>query len=422
MRLSKTILIYADWVEIGKPTLMGKLRVDPGREEVFSFTYDSAWLASAWSRQLDPDLQLFHGPQYPREGKANFGIFSDSAPDRWGRMLMQRKESYEAELEGRSVRKFRESDFLLGVPDLTRMGALRFKGTPAGPFLDDNTGLAAPPIAQLRELEAASLHLEEKDAESKKNYADWIKLLFAPGSSLGGARPKASVIDPSHNLWIAKFPSKEDANDTGAWEAVVNQLAKAAGLNVADGEAVRLTARHHTYLTRRFDRDATGGRVHFASAMTLLGRTDGQDGSTGVSYLHLAEFIQRGGARPNEDMAELWRRIVFSICISNSDDHLRNHGFLLTPSGWVLSPAYDINPVPEAEYLKLNISEDDGRMSFALALSVAEQFRVNQKDAKVMLAKIQSSVANWKKYAEKFGITRAGISQMAPAFSLDGKD
>jgi len=422
MRLSKTILVYADWVEIGKPTLMGKLRVEPGREEVFSFTYDTAWLASAWSRQLDPDLQLFDGPQYPREGKPNFGIFSDSAPDRWGRMLMQRKESYEAELEGRPVRKFRESDFLLGVPDLTRMGALRFKGTPTGPFLDDNTSMAAPPIAQLRKLEAASLHLEEQGAESKSNYANWIKLLLAPGSSLGGARPKASVIDQDHNLWIAKFPSKEDAGDTGAWEAVVNQLAKAAGLNVADGEAVQLTAKHHTYLTRRFDRDATGGRIHFASAMTLLGLTDGQDGSTGISYLHLAEFIQRAGARPNEDMTELWRRIVFNICVSNSDDHLRNHGFLLTPSGWVLSPAYDINPVPEAEYLKLNISEDDGRMSFALALSVAEQFRVNQKDAKTMLAKTQSSVANWRKYAEKFGIIRAGISQMEPAFSLAGKD
>ena len=344
MRLSKTILIYADWVEIGKPTLMGKLRVDLGREEVFSFTYDSAWLASAWSRQLDPDLRLFDGPQYPREGKPNFGIFSDSAPDRWGRMLMQRKESYQAELEDRPVRKFRDSDFLLGVSDLTRMGALRFKETLDGPFLDDNT-LATPPIAQLRELEAASLHLEEQDAESKKNYANWLKLLFAPGSSLGGARPKASVIDPGHNLWIAKFPSKEDVNDTGAWEAVVNQLAKDAGLNAAEGKAVQLKATHHTYLTRRFDRDATGGRVHFASAMTLLGRTDGQDGSTGVSYLDLAEFIQRVGARPNEDMAELWRRIVLNICVSNSDDHLRNHGFLLTPSGWVLSPAYDIKRV-----------------------------------------------------------------------------
>lgn len=422
MRVSQTILIYADWVEIGQPTLMGKLRVDPGREEVFSFTYDSTWLATPWSRQLDPDLQLFDGPQYPRDGKPNFGIFSDSAPDRWGRMLLQRKETYEAEQEDRPLRKFRESDFLLGVPDLTRMGALRFKRALDGPFLDNNIRLAAPPITQLRQLEAASMHLEEEEVESTSSYGDWLQILLAPGSSLGGARPKASVIDPGGNFWIAKFPSKEDKNDTGAWEAVVNQLAADAGITIAEGKAVQLTAQHHTYLTRRFDRTATGGRIHFGSAMTLLGRTDGQDGAAGVSYLHLAEFIQRHGARPTEDMAELWKRIVFNICVSNSDDHLRNHGFLFTPAGWVLSPAYDLNPVPNGEYLKLNISEDDGQMSVALALSVAEQFRVNQKQAKALLATIQNSVAKWKTYAEKFGIGRSDINQMAPAFSMDGKD
>ena len=335
---------------------------------------------------------------------------------------MQRKESYQAQQEDRAVRKFRESDFWLGVPDLTRMGALRFKRSAEGPFLDDTTDhLPAPPIAQLRELEAASLHLEEQDAPSSSDYAHWINLLFAPGSSLGGARPKASVIDPTGTLWIAKFPSKDDKNDTGAWEAVVNQLAKDAGVNVAEGSAERLTARHHTYLTKRFDRRSLEQRIHFASAMTLLGLTDGEDGSSGVSYLHLAEVIQRYGAQPREDMTELWRRIVLSICVSNSDDHLRNHGFLLTSSGWVLSPAYDINPVPSGEYLKLNISEDDGRMSVDLALSVAEKFRLDQKDAKATLNKVQKSVTNWKKQAEKFGIAQADISQMAPAFSTDGK-
>jgi serine/threonine-protein kinase HipA len=235
------------------------------------------------------------------------------------------------------------------------------------------------------------------------------------------ARPKASVIDPGGDLWIAKFPSKGDTSDTGAWEAVVNQLAIAAGLNVAEGRAERLTARHHTYLTRRFDRLSLKKRIHFASAMTLLGRTNGENGSTGVSYLHLAEFIQRNGANPNADMAELWRRIVFYICVSNSDDHLRNHGFLLSHTGWMLSPAYDINPVPDADYLKLNISEDDGRMSFELALSVAEKFRVSNKDAKQLLVDVQKSVANWKKVAEQLGITRAAVNQMAPAFSPEGK-
>lgn len=420
MRVSQTIWVYADWAEIGKPILMGKLRIDPGREEVFSFSYDKEWLSSPWSRQLDPDLQLYDGPQYP-QGKPNFGIFSDSAPDRWGRMLMQRKESYQARQQDRPVRTFRESDFLLGVPDLTRMGALRFKRTAGGPFLDDNTEMPAPPIANLRKLEAASLHLEEQDAESSADYASWITLLFAPGSSLGGARPKASVIDPQGDLWIAKFPSKDDTGDTGAWEEVVNKLAKNAGLTVAEGRAERLTAKHHTFLTRRFDRLPEGKRIHFASAMTLLGLTDGRDGSTGISYLHLAEIIQRSGARPSEDMAELWARIVFNICVSNSDDHLRNHGFLLTPDGWVLSPAYDINPLLGAEYLKLNISEEDGCMSFDLALSVAEKFRLNQKEARRVMTRIQDSVANWKLQAVKLGIPKADINRMEPAFSPAGK-
>jgi serine/threonine-protein kinase HipA len=421
MKDSKIIWIYADWMEIEHPMLMGQLRVERGRDEVFSFTYDPEWLASRWSEQLDPDLLLFDGPQYPREPKPNFGLFSDSAPDRWGRMLMQRKENYQAALESRTQRKLRESDFLLGVADLTRMGALRFKLAPDGPFLDDNSDMAAPPIAELRALEAASLHLEEQDAESKGDYANWMKLILAPGSSLGGARPKASVIDAGRQLWIAKFPSKADPNDTGAWEAVVNQLAKEAGIIVAEGRAMRLTVKQHTYLTKRFDRTPAGGRIHFASAMTLLGLTDGQDGSTGVSYLHLAEFIQRHGARPNSDMEELWKRIVLNICVSNSDDHLRNHGFLLIPSGWVLSPAYDINPIPGAEYLKLNITTEDGRMSLELALSVASQFRVGLSDAKKIMGTIQNSVTNWRKYGEKFGISRGSISQMAQAFSLEGK-
>jgi serine/threonine-protein kinase HipA len=275
--------------------------------------------------------------------------------------------------------------------------------------------MTEPPFTSLRTLEEASLRLEENDSLENPAFAHWLNLLISPGSSLGGARPKASVVDPQGNLWIAKFPSRKDDRDMGAWEAVVNELAVKAGLQIAEGKAKRFSQDYHSFLTRRFDRIGNK-RIHFASAMTLLGYTDGTDATAGVSYLHLAEFIMRHGAAPDQDMEELWRRIVFNILVSNSDDHLRNHGFLLTPKGWRLSPAFDINPIPRSTGLTLNISENSNALDVDLAREVAEQFRVGRERREKIIGLVSRTVGQWHHMAGRFGISRGEMETMEEAF------
>lgn len=413
---SKEILVYADWLELKKPVLMGSLQVDQMRgKEIFSFAYSEEWLNKGEALLLDPDLGFFDGPQYNKEGKPNFGIFLDSSPDRWGRVLMQRREQLRALQEKRKPRPLFESDYLLGVSDQYRMGAVRFKLSENGPFLNEDISLAAPPLTTLRSLEEASLKLEDDDAIDNPAFAQWLNMLMAPGSSLGGARPKASMIDPAGQLWIAKFPSKRDDRNIGAWEWIVNELARKAGLTVAEGQIKKLTRTHHTYLTKRFDRVGEK-RIHFASAMTLLGKNDGADAASGASYLEMFDFITRFGADATDDLKELWKRIVFNICVSNSDDHLRNHGFLLTPKGWKLSPAYDINPVPYATGLSLNIDRYSNALDLDLALDVAETFRLNNKESKAIITAIKNAVGQWEKTAAGVGISRNEMGLMASAF------
>ena len=415
MAVKKEILVYADWQGLVKPNKMGVLTVTPARgKEAFSFEYSAEWLKSGFSQMLDPDLQLYSGAYYPRDEKINFGVFLDSCPDRWGRVLMQRREAILAKKEDRRPSTLLESDFLLGVFDEHRMGALRFKLNEDGSFLNDNKDMASPPWTSLRELEQASLKFEEDDIDDLE-YLKWINLLIAPGSSLGGARPKASVIDTANNLWIAKFPSRNDEKNVAAWEMVVNVLAKNVGINVAEGKVERFNNKYHTYLTKRFDRTGKGERIHFASAMTLLGHKDGED-SSGASYLELVEFITKHGAIVDKDLEELWRRIVFSICVKNTDDHLRNHGFLLTEAGWILSPAYDINPNEYGKGLSLNISDKDNSLDIDLALEVAGYFRLDKKKANQIIEHIKDTVRSWRELAVKYKIPKAEQDRMAIAF------
>lgn len=411
----KDILVYADWRGFNNPVLMGNLLSTTGRgRESFSFEYDEVWLQSGFSHMIDPDMQLYSGAFHPRDDKENFGVFLDSCPDRWGRVLMQRREAAMARLDNRAPEKLTESDFLLGVFDGHRMGALRFKLAEDGPFLNDNKAMATPPWTSLRELEEASAKFEE-DNTNDPDYLKWINMLIAPGSSLGGARPKASVMDTQHHLWIAKFPSRNDDKDIAAWEMVTTELAKKAGINMAEGRVQRYNSNHHTYLTKRFDRAPSGERVHFASAMTLLGYSDGES-SHGASYLELVEFILRHGANVAGDLEELWRRIVFSICVKNTDDHLRNHGFLLTNAGWVLSPAYDINPNEYGKGLHLNISDDDNSLDLDLALEVASFFRLTPQSAKQIIAIVTAAIGSWKKIAAGYKIPKADQERMSIAF------
>ncbi|MDR0973715.1 MAG: type II toxin-antitoxin system HipA family toxin [Prevotellaceae bacterium] len=413
----KEIFVYADWIESSTPQLIGKLLATPIRgKEVFSFEYDPEWLKSSDACNLDPDLGLYHGTQYTHSNKSNFGVFTDSAPDRWGRVLMDRRESLLSRIEKRPRHNLMESDYLLGVFDEHRMGALRYKTSPDEEFLNDDQHFSTPPWTSLRELEQASYKLEEDVIEDDPKIMEWLYLLLAPGSSLGGARPKAGVANTDGTLWIAKFPSKDDRTDIGVWEMLVNELGKQAGLQMAQAMVKKFSGKHHTFLTKRFDRRASGTRIHFSSAMTLLGYTDGDDANCGVSYLELAEFIMRSGARVSADLEELFRRIVFSICVSNTDDHLRNHGFLLTPEGWILSPAYDINPNPHGIGLRLNISDKDNSLDLGLAREIAPYLRLSDNKATSIIKHIGNIVSDWRRVATQYKIPRNEQEQMKPAF------
>lgn len=416
--LKREIIVFADWEGLEGPIPMGALHAERIRgKEVFSFEYENDWLKSEHAQLIDPDLQLYSGIQYLTDSeKQNFGIFLDSSPDRWGRILMRRREAALARQENRAEQALIETDYLLGVFDEHRMGGLRFKLVADGPFLNDNRELASPPWTSIQELEQISLRLEDDDVVDDPEYMRWLSMLVAPGSSLGGARPKASIVDNNNQLWIAKFPSKHDETDIGGWEMVVHELAVNAGINMAEGQAKRFSGRHHTFLTKRFDRISENKRIHFASAMTMLGYIDVQDYTNGISYLEMVEFLTNRGARVNEDLEELWRRIVFSICIANTDDHLRNHGFILTKEGWILSPAYDINPVETGTGLKLNISENDNSLELDLALEVYEYFRLSEERANAIIEEVKTSVQNWKRVAEKYGISRAEQELKSRAF------
>ena len=419
MANSKDILVYADWQEAGTPELIGVLHSSYSRgKEIFSFEYDRNWLKSPFAQEIDPDLGLYSGVQYLREEKSGFGVFLDSAPDRWGRVLMDRRESILARMEKRPVEILNESDYLLGVFDEQRMGALRFKETETGVFLNDNRDFATPPITSLAQLEHASYQFENDLFKNDSEQLKWLQMLLAPGSSLGGARPKAGVKDIDGSLWIAKFPSIDDTHDVGAWEMVVNELAQKAGLNIAQAKAKKYYGKQHTFLTKRFDRTANGKRLHFASAMTLLGYTDGANARDGASYLELAKFISRKGANVNQDLKELFQRIVFSICVSNTDDHLRNHGFLLTPTGWTLSPAYDINPNPKGLGLKLNISAHDNALDLNLAIEVADAFRLSAVQAKEIIQHTVQVVSRWQEVAKKYKISKEEQQRMGDAFRV----
>jgi serine/threonine-protein kinase HipA len=416
----RQIFVYADWNGLESIKLLGVLNTQRIRgKEIFYFEYDNNWLKSDYALYIDPDLGLFQGKQYLPEEKQNFGIFMDSSPDRWGRLLMRRKEALLAKREGRSEHALLESDYLLGVFDGHRLGGLRFKLDSNGDFLNNQKEMASPPWTSLRELEHASLQLERADAINDPQYSQWLSLLVDPGSSLGGARPKAGVLDDKGGLWIAKFPSANDEKDSAAWEMVLHTLAQKCGILVPEAKLMRFSGNHHTFLSKRFDRTIDAKRIHFASAMTLLGYNDGADYTEGVSYLELAGFISQRSPSSKEDLEQLWRRIVFNILVSNTDDHLRNHGFLLTPNGWRLSPAFDVNPNEHGAGLKLNITETSNELDTQLALDVAKYFKLNAEIARNILKEITSVIKTWRAVAKSTRINNSEIELTKNAFRVE---
>ncbi|SKC14066.1 type II toxin-antitoxin system HipA family toxin [Dyadobacter psychrophilus] len=409
------IYVYADWIGMAGPKLIGTLSAQQAKgRKSFSFMYNGGWIASHEQFLLDPDIAWFGGAQYPNQ-KENFGVFLDSMPDTWGRTLMKRRASILAKQNGKQTPTLYDIDFLLGVHDESRMGALRFKLDPDGPFLNNDTVSPTPPWATIRELQhgAELIESNEDTAEVRK----WLAMLMAPGSSLGGARPKANILDEKGQPWIAKFPSKNDTIDRAAWEYLAYRLAINAGIEMAESKLEHVAGKYHTFFTKRFDR-VKSSRIHFASAMTMTGKNEELIRDDIPSYLDIVEFIQFLGANVAEDLAQLWRRMVFNILISNTDDHLRNHGFLLTSSGWRLSPAFDINPSIDKDGLALNIDMDSNQLDLDLAKQVGVYFRLGEKEMDGIIDQVKSAVADWQKLASEIGISRGEQTLMAAAFRL----
>jgi len=407
--MERRAFVYID-IE-GTSRLVGRLwsRYRRGREHA-SFEYDPSWLGDPQAFSLEPNLTLDTGGHHTPQGKALFGAFGDSAPDRWGRVLMCRAESRAARAENRDPRTLLEIDYLLMVNDEARQGALRFRGSEDGPFLADDNTVPIPPLVDLPRLLAASDSVLD-DQESD----DDLRLLLAPGSSLGGARPKASVRDRDGHLAFAKFPHPGDEFQVETWEAVALSLAEKAGIPVP-GYRLETIAGRPVLIIRRFDRTGENHRLPFLSAMSMLAAQDNET----RSYLEIADTISRFGAFPREDRAQLWRRIVFNVLISNTDDHLRNHGFLYEPDrGWTLSPAYDLNPVPvetRPRILNTSIGLDDPTASLELALENREYFDLDEDQAKRIIAEVAEATSQWRQEAENQGIARREIEHMASAF------
>jgi serine/threonine-protein kinase HipA len=415
MSVKTDITVYAHWQGMAEPKTIGLLSAQQAKgRKSFSFAYEPSWIASNEQLLLDPDIAWFTGPQYPSD-KGNFGVFLDSMPDTWGRTLMKRRAAQKAKEERRPTPALYDVDFLLGVQDESRMGALRFKTDPNGPFLNNDAISPTPPWATIRELQHAAELIESN--EDTQEVRKWLLVLMAPGSSLGGARPKANVLDEEGHPWIAKFPSQNDVIDKAAWEYLVYRLAINAGVSMPECKLQHIAGKYQTFFTKRFDR-ANKERIHFASAMTMTGNNEDLIRDNMPSYLDIAEFIQFSGAHVEEDLHQLWRRIVFNIAISNTDDHLRNHGFLLGSEGWRLSPAFDLNPLIDKNGLSLNIDMDNNALEYDLAKSVGIYFRLEEKRMNLIIDEIKTTVSSWKKYAKEIGISRTEQNIMEPAFRV----
>jgi len=411
MRSSQNNILEV-WLDsdLAPACLVGTLAHDRGQVR---FRYERNWLGQAREFALDPDLSLDDQPFFPKPELGNFGIFLDSSPDRWGQTLMKRREALQAKDEKRTARTLYAWDFLIGVQDFTRQGALRFRLAGTETFLGDEK-MAAPPVTTLRELEAFAYQLSSRRIDDLDALRKWLAVLVAPGASLGGARPKANFTEADGSLWIGKFPARDDDRDVGAWEYVVHGLAVTAGIDVPPARLVRLNNDFHTFCIQRFDR-VKGARRFYASAMTLLRK----EHSEGSSYIELAQFLRSNGdgAHSGTDLEQLFRRVAFNVAVGNRDDHLRNHGFVLGANGWKLAPAFDVNPnIDKAEHV-LNIDDADSRPSLQTVLSTAPFYGLSADQALQVVEEVASAVDRWRDAARKAGIAAADVELTTGAFS-----
>ena len=405
----RTLFIYADFDWLSEPLLVGELGCESLRgSDSYSFKFDNEWLRQYGGLFLSADINNYPGMQYTQPNRDIFGCFSDALPDRWGRLLLNRREQIQAEEEKRPVRRLSSFDYLIGIDDFSRMGGFRLKLSQDGEFINCEKELRIPPLTDIRALVAASMEIEKSEELNQLPEKKWLLQLVHPGTSLGGARPKAGVLDDNDHLCVAKFPSRNDDYDVGLWEHLSHLLAKEAGVIAAETSVVETGGKYHALLSKRFDRTNDGRRKHFASSMTLLGLTDGCDAKTGNGYLDIVDFILQNCCDVYDNLRQLYRRVAFNIAIGNSDDHFRNHGFLLTPRGWTLSPAYDMNPT-QNDYQALLINSSTNRADLQVLLDSSEEYMLDKEEAKRIVNEVKDAVSKWKTLAIRLGIAKREI-------------
>lgn len=412
----RKIYVYADFDWLKTAVLVGELGYESLRgTDSYSFCYDHNWLRQYSDLYLSADINNYTGLQFTQPDRDIFGCFGDALPDRWGRLLLNRREQIRAQEEKRPVRKLSSYDYLLGIDDFSRMGGFRFKESPDGEFINCDATLRIPPLTDIRVLVAASMEVEKSEERNLLPDKKWLLQLVHPGTSLGGARPKAGVLNEEGELCVAKFPSRNDEYDIGLWEHLSHLLAKEAGVEAAETRAITAGEKYHTLLSKRFDRTTDGRRRHFASAMTLLGLTDGCNAQTGNGYLDIVDFILQHCCNVEANLRQLYRRVAFSIAIGNSDDHFRNHGFLLTPKGWTLSPAYDLNPTFN-DHQSLLINATTNRSDLQLLLASSEEYMIGKEEATHIIEEVKDGVSQWWSMATRIGIAKREMDLFAQVF------
>ena len=413
------LLVFADFDWLDKPELVGELCYEKLRgSESYAFRFDDNWLKFHAGIKLSEDINNYPGLQYTQPGNDIFGCFSDALPDRWGRTLLKRRVQIQASEEKRAVRNLSSFDYLMGIDDFSRMGGFRLKRELDGDFINVSPSLKIPPLTELRQLVLASQEVEKSEENDVLPEKKWIAQLIQPGTSLGGARPKAGVLDDSGNLCIAKFPSRKDDYDTGLWEHFSHLLARKAGIYAAQTKVLGGLGKYHTLLSKRFDRTDEGKRIHFASSMSLIGLRDGDNAQGGYGYLNIVDFILQSCCDVEKNLQELYRRVAFNICIGNSDDHFRNHGFLLTPRGWTLSPAYDMNPTLN-EYQSLLINESSNKADIRTLLESCESYMIKKEVAENIIRQVQAAVAGWENLAVLLQIPAREVTMFKDRFKLN---
>lgn len=412
----KTLYVYADFAWLDEPMLVGELGYESLRgSDSYSFKYDNDWLRQYGSLYLSADINNYPGQQYTQPDRDIFGCFNDALPDRWGRLLLNRREQILATEEKRPVRKLSSFDYLIGIDDYSRMGGFRFKEKQDGEYINCEKSLRIPPLTDIRALVAASMEIEKSEELNQLPEKKWLLQLVHPGTSLGGARPKAGVINDEGRLCVAKFPSRNDDYDVGLWEHLSHLLAKEAGVEAAETSVIETGKKYHALLSKRFDRTVEGRRKHFASAMTLLGLTDGCDAKSGNGYLDIVDFILQNCCDVEQNLRQLYRRVAFNIAIGNSDDHFRNHGFLLTPRGWTLSPAYDMNPTLN-EYQALLINSTTNHANLQVLLDSSEEYMIGKDEAVYIIEEVKAGVKYWKSIATRLGIAKREMDVFEQVF------